>query len=86
MKNHRSHQNKCYNLGQREGRGIEGSLDFTIIFAFNLICAQLPLFLSLLFLCWISREPHTQVSSSKSSHCEVGELWVAEWFSQPSDL
>lgn len=41
--NHRSHQNKCYNLGQREGKCIEGSLDLRIIFAFNLICVQLPL-------------------------------------------
>ena len=60
--NHRSHQNKYYNLGQREGRCIEGSLDFRIIFAFNLICAQLSLLLSLLFLCSISRHGHTQVS------------------------
>lgn len=60
MKNHRSHQNKCYNLGQREGRGIEGSLDFRIIFVFNLTCAQLPLFSVFCFYAGYQESPTTK--------------------------
>lgn len=72
---HRSHQTKCYDLEQREGKWVWGNprLEDCLCFQPDLCCL---FFSALCFCAGYQVGPTLQVSGFKNNHHVVGELWV----------